>query len=457
MINNLRIKSMKLHEFLGATGELVIDFNSDLTEFIGDNGKGKSLILNAIAFLLTGKDAFGQNRVFYSNNGSKEAFTYVEAEVVIGNEDVVLKRLLQRTANNKNSTSLWRDHQEVKQDDWKANFDSDAILSIINPKYLSQLKPADLKKLLIKFLNMNDIDIEDLMMEIFDEVEGTDFDEFTEIIELYNELGDIDSVATHIQDNLKVVKGAIKETKATIKAFEEKPAVSEVPFRFKIGKKMFFSEVDAYNAVETALLTDVEANINLLRTFSVITANYALANKKHNDWLAEEKANTENKNVLEEYRKQEALIERQVGYIERLNEKIIENLNTPNLKKQGVSFEFEDIFSKKAFNILYKGNPIMDCSYAEQVTASIILSDYLMTYLGLNYPIFVDNSECITKMPTVDKNRQLVSMQVAEGYELSVYTDTCIKELKTLKTMPRVNKGSLIKTRIVGGAFNLSE
>ena len=68
---------------------------------------------------------------------------------------------------------------------------------------------------------MNDIDIEDLMMEIFDEVEGTDFDEFTEIIELYNELGDIDSVATHIQDNLKVVKGAIKETKATIKAFEE--------------------------------------------------------------------------------------------------------------------------------------------------------------------------------------------------------------------------------------------
>jgi hypothetical protein len=140
--------------------------------------------------------------------------------------------------------------------------------------------------------------------------------------------------------------------------------------------------------------------------------------------------------------------------MERINEKIIENLNLTYLDSVGVSFEFKDVFDKKAFNLCYKGNPIQDCSYAEQVIAMVKLSDYLMTYLGINYPMFIDNAECITSLPSIDSSRQIVSMQVAEGYELSVYEDTCIREVKTLKTMPRVDKKDLIKTRVLGADFS---
>ena len=152
MIKEVILKSMKLHEFCGATGEISLNFNRNLTEFIGDNGKGKSLILNSFAWLLTGKDAFGETRSPFTNNGTKIAFSFVEATVEIGGKETTLKRLVERSATGKVTTTLWQDHSQVKIADWKANFDPDICLTLINPKYLSTLSSSNMKKVVMKII-----------------------------------------------------------------------------------------------------------------------------------------------------------------------------------------------------------------------------------------------------------------------------------------------------------------
>lgn len=470
MYKNIIIKSLKLHEFLGATGEMDIKLNRNLTEIIGDNGKGKSLILNAVAFLLTGKDAFGQNRVFFSNSGNKIGFTFVEANLSLDGEDVVLKRLIQRNSTGKCSTDIWIDHNSIKLADWKSMVDEDICLSLINPKYLSSLKPSDMKKVVLKMLNLKDIDFKSLWEEVIEEATNAlasgsseaedEFDEMMEVVDIYNSEGekDIDKTYEHVASNLKVVKANIKEKKDFKKAFEAKPVIAQAPFYYKIGEKYYADKTDAYNAVEEAIKNDPsEENMGLLRTLLTVVEKYALQNKDYLDYCEEERRYKENELILKDRLEEENLLNRQISYLERVNEKIIEKLNLAELKKLGLSFEFTDLFDKKTFSICYNGNLLEDCSYAEQVNAAIKLCDYLMGYLDMNYPMFIDNAECITTLPKVDANRQLISMQVAYGYELSYYEDTCIREVKTLKTMPKVDKTDLVRTRILGDAFELAE
>ena len=239
--------------------------------------------------------------------------------------------------------------------------------------------------------------------------------------------------------------------------FEETPKEVPAPFKFKVGSKYYFDETDAYNAVETELLNDVSSNLSLVRELAYVMSQYALMNKNYTDYVAKEKKYKEDIVILDGFKKDDAVLKRQKGYMDRLNEKIIEALNLEPLTDNNVAFAFKDLFDKNSFIISYKGNAIEEASYAEQVNAGIILTDYLLTYLGYNYPIFIDNAECITTLPKVDDSRQLISMQVAYGYELSVYGEKSITEVKTLKTMPKVDKASLVKTRILGSAFDLAE
>ena len=457
MIQEIILKSIKLHEFCGATGEMDLKFNRSLTEFIGDNGKGKSLIINSFAWLLTGKDAFGETRSPFTNNGIKNAYTFVEAVCTIDGEDVELKRIAERSSAGKTTQTLWKDHENIKTTDWKEMFDPDICLTLINPKYLSSKSSKDMKNIIMKILNFRDIDFSSLVMDVFNELTGANFDEFTEILEMFGELGDVDSVSAHIDDNLKALKKQMDERKDNIKAFEETPKESPAPFKFKVGNKYYFNETDAYNAVEDALLKDVSSNLDKVREFATIMSQYALLNKNYTDYLEKEKAYKEDLVVLSDYKEEEAVLKRQKEYMERINEKIIENLNLESLTNNNISFAFKDLFDKNSFIIAYNGNSIEDLSYAEQVRVGICLADYLLKYLGFNYPIFVDNAECITSLPTVDNSRQLISMQVAYGYELCVYGEKEITEVKTLKTMPRVDKSKLIKSRIIGSCFDISE
>lgn len=443
----LELVDLKIHEFMGAKGELFIDF-SDTTEIIGDNGKGKSLILNAIAFLFCGTDAFGK-KIDFSVHGTKEVYSYVEANVVIDGVSTLYKRTYKVNKKGSKSMAFWQNHLEIKQTAWGKNCDKDVFLSMINPKYLSSLKDSGLRNCLIKFIKAKGIDEKDILMHL----------DLDDIINLEDELSEnnIDFVETTYLDNLKSIEALIKTNKNIIAELEKLEEPAEVNEQFIIDAKFFDNYEDAFEYVIGCIVADpVDKNIDLMKELNdmktIKDLNKSKITNYHNKVKDIALLSDNNIKLIEE--KEE--LTKVLKSIENFNKKIIVNLNLDKYI-DNFKIQFKNVYGKDDFTIIYKDSPIDTCSYSEQVICGIKLTDYLMEQLGIDFPIFIDNAECITSFPELRKHRQLISMTVAKGFELSKYVGDKIVNLKTLETMPKIDKESLIVTRLLGGRFDLSE
>lgn len=142
VINKIAITGFKNHKDR-------VEFNlSRKTLIIGDNGKGKTTLGEAIVWCLLGCDLTGNERATSRlvNNGSK--ITEVEMDFTFNGE----KHNLIRHKKGK-TIDIYLDDKKVKNEDLAEFYrDKDVFLSIFNPTYFPNLTPKNAKSLLHSIL-----------------------------------------------------------------------------------------------------------------------------------------------------------------------------------------------------------------------------------------------------------------------------------------------------------------
>ncbi len=71
------IRSIELVDFL-AHSNTKLEFENDTTVFVGDNGAGKSSIIDAITYSLFGKHTRGNNNKRVIRRGANQGFAKIE-------------------------------------------------------------------------------------------------------------------------------------------------------------------------------------------------------------------------------------------------------------------------------------------------------------------------------------------------------------------------------------------
>ena len=443
-----KINWIKLHNFMGIDGELYIDFK-DTEEFIGDNGAGKSTILDAIAFVFCYTDAFGNgtSKVDFSFANQLATETFVEMEARLDNVNTIIKRNYSVSATGKQTSSLFVDHREIKQTEWKKMYDKDIFLSLINPKYISGLTTKAAKEILLKFVEMKDISISDILLKM--EEEAMEF--------LNEELAEqeMDVIQEHFESELKHNKDLVKDKKAEIKKLKLTPkVVLEGDFEFNI-KGLLYTEEAAFNkVVEDYADSSTEVNKKAIKIFMEQKVQKALMLEQERNYKKSLVEIDLLEKEIDELEKEAEKINKKLKYVSDFYEVVLNEINITS-KVPDLALSFKDSLGKEAFEIRYKGVPLAACSFAEQVQAGILLSDFFMHYVEINYPILIDNAECITSIPKLlNEFHQMVSFSVEKGISLSRYVGDVVEDLKTLKTMPRGHIKGRVKTRLLGTDFS---
>ena len=128
----------------------------DISNISGGNTKGKTNILYAIIWAFLGTNLTGDDKVWMGNKKADECF--VELKFVDNSEKThTLFRYKNKYDNNKNFIIL--DDKKVDQEDLQKFYgEKKLFLSIINPNYFINKKPAEQKALLDKYLPQLDIE-----------------------------------------------------------------------------------------------------------------------------------------------------------------------------------------------------------------------------------------------------------------------------------------------------------
>ena len=175
----------------------------DITAITGGNTKGKTNILYAIIWAFLGTNLTGDDKVWLGNKKSDNC--YVELKFIDnkGNNHTLV-RYKNKYDNKKNFVML--DNTKAEPEDLQTFYgDKKLFLSILNPNYFINKKPAEQKELLDKYLPEIDISA------IYSRLENTE-KEYLEgtpknIVEYLKELN---SNKKMYEDKIKFLKGKIE-------------------------------------------------------------------------------------------------------------------------------------------------------------------------------------------------------------------------------------------------------
>ena len=188
----------------------------DITAITGGNTKGKTNILYAIIWAFLGTNLTGDDKVWLGNKKSDNC--YVELKFIDnkGNNHTLV-RYKNKYDNKKNFVML--DNTKAEPEDLQTFYgDKKLFLSILNPNYFINKKPAEQKELLDKYLPEIDISA------IYSRLENTE-KEYLEgtpknIVEYLKELN---SNKKMHEDKIKFLKGKIEYAENTVNVeLEEK-------------------------------------------------------------------------------------------------------------------------------------------------------------------------------------------------------------------------------------------
>ena len=145
----MEIKSIKTNGFRKFQDEFKTDLYS-ITKISGMNTSGKTNILYAIIWAFLGSNLTGDDKVWLGNNNMESC--YVEINFIDNQEkEHTLVRNKNKYNNSKNFIML--DNRQVKQEDLVSFYnDKKLFLSILNPNYFINKKPAEQKELIDKYL-----------------------------------------------------------------------------------------------------------------------------------------------------------------------------------------------------------------------------------------------------------------------------------------------------------------
>lgn len=136
----------------------------DITTITGGNTKGKTNILYAIIWAFLGTNLTGDDKVWLGNKNSEDC--YVEIKFTDNNgEQHTLARYKNKYNNKRNFIML--DNKKTEPEKLQAFYaDKKLFLSVLNPNYFINKKPAEQKEMLDKYLP--EIDIESVYNKLED-------------------------------------------------------------------------------------------------------------------------------------------------------------------------------------------------------------------------------------------------------------------------------------------------
>lgn len=429
----MQLLSATVHHFKGFSGEVEFDFDK-ITEFIADNEKGKTSILDMVAFVFTGLNCFGERSDFIY----KDKYTcWVKLVVKDANGDVrEIKRTQQMEKETGKTSSEVRVDLNIVTSTTLSDFiDSDIFLSIINPKFFQNLSGSKAKNLLLDITNIDRKDVEkNLDEETKKQLAGEafavkDIDDLKSA--LNKEAKKLDEKATSNQNainGLNAIKVSDEELKETV--FDESQLDDAL---LKLSKgEINIKEIQALlKERDEALRSNVMKN-SLSMTKKQITEKTEILTKEM------EEAKTESKKIKDKVKAYDVYKSKNMILVKETIETYLKNVKIQLTEKTTEGKE------KDVFNILYKGKDINICSNAEQIKAGLEISQMIMSLTGVSYPLFIDNAESITKLPQSEKIQQIITMAVQKGYELSTVEGAIARNVKTKKTMPRIDRKSVV-------------
>lgn len=211
----MEIKSIKTGGFRKFEGKFETDLYKT-TNISGKNTSGKTNILYAIVWAFLGSNLTGDDKVWLGNNNSESCF--VEIKFIDNNgEEHIIARNKNKYTNSKNFILL--DNKKVKQEDIEKFYsDKKLFLSVVNPSYFINKKPAEQKELIDKYLP--DIEVK----AVYDSLENENKEILTEIpTNIVEYMSELREDKKHKEDLIKKLKGKIEYADLIVKTkIEEK-------------------------------------------------------------------------------------------------------------------------------------------------------------------------------------------------------------------------------------------
>ena len=198
----MEIKSIKTNGFRKFQDEFKTDLYS-ITKISGMNTSGKTNILYAIIWAFLGSNLTGDDKVWLGNNNMESC--YVEINFIDNQEkEHTLVRNKNKYNNSKNFIML--DNRQVKQEDLVSFYnDKKLFLSILNPNYFINKKPAEQKELIDKYLPNLDIQT---VYEKLDKVEKSILSEVPTNISQY--ISELRANKKLNEERIKNIRGKIE-------------------------------------------------------------------------------------------------------------------------------------------------------------------------------------------------------------------------------------------------------
>jgi len=434
----LEVTSINMINFK-TPGSLTIKL-SDYTEIIGDNGAGKTTILDAIAFCFKGKDSFG-NKIDFITKGQDMA----TVTLFLSNGSGTIHKLT-RTAKvtpaGNISTSVTFDYQKIKDKDLNELFNEDLTLSILNPTYFTDLSPIKGRGLLAAVMDVS--------------VEATFKKNRSDLAFTRREREILDSVIsgqTNIEDILKLESKMKDELKDLLKDVEE------LMYEIAILKSATVEEIAKVRGIkeEIELMELDEKSKNLLT--KIIESNFTQIDRQVD--ISEKGKILKETRIAAEIKKKQIYFAREFFKRYLLDIEVKANSALKNTSVELINvLEKEDKVSgekvieyKEVFKVYHKGLHIKNCSMSERIRACIEIADTLCSQTGISLPTFIDNAESIGDIEMPIFLNQLVSLTFHKDLPLSFIEKDKVVNLETGTTMPRPDPTKEPIRRILASFF----
>lgn len=227
----MEIKSIKTNGFRKFQDEFKTDLYS-ITKISGMNTSGKTNILYAIIWAFLGSNLTGDDKVWLGNNNMESC--YVEINFIDNQgKEHTLVRNKNKYNNSKNFIML--DNRQIKQEDLVSFYnDKKLFLSILNPNYFINKKPAEQKELIDKYLPNLDI------QTVYEKLDKVDKSILSEI-------------PTNISQYISELRANKKLNEERIKNIRGKIEYADMIVNTKIEEKKKFLKEDELSLVKQEL------------------------------------------------------------------------------------------------------------------------------------------------------------------------------------------------------------
>jgi hypothetical protein len=387
-MEKIKIENIELNGFK-KFGKAELDLDK-VTYIVARNGEGKSTILNAITWAIMGLDMFGNRMDPFQVGGSLTS--WVKLDAICNGNPTIIRRVIQQKGKGKTETIM-----STKTD----SIDKELFYSMVNPRYVQSLDPKGIKNVIAKAMKMP-VSIMESGMDTTIAASAAKYDGEDSYEKILAVEEGIKAVSAEIKDDEKeilIYKGKIEGVNNILKLLEENGMEPDEDIA-----EVFNMTVDGAKVMIAAKETEINSKKEISKQLSAYrTAAYeALATEFNNSMT-------------------------------HVQIKLTEN-------------------GKEVFIVTYDGKNVRACSNSEQLRAGLEMINALAEATDMEYPVLVDNAECILNIDVNDypNIKQFVFALVADE-NLSTWDGTYLSDIENGTLMPRSREQLVPSVKLLDG------